>query len=145
MNRTSQRRIDQEREKSHLINLPGVNKPGAGLKCNFTSVLQGEARNSPERAMDEASFSKPGTYPDAQKVFGKRAGFPSQVKDVFLWKQMCVEMLGSRQETPHTAPPLPRGVQNTSSAPGHQPLVSGVQLGFYSVIQKQSTQGKALF
>lgn len=50
-----------------MINLPGVNKPRAGFKRNFTSVLQEEASNSPDGAVDEASFPKPGTYLDAQE------------------------------------------------------------------------------
>lgn len=71
-----------------MINLLGVNKPRPGSKCNFTSVLQEEARNSPGMAADKESFSKPGSFLlcCSEKGFGK--GFSSRVK-VFSWKQMC--------------------------------------------------------
>lgn len=117
MSRTSRRCIDQERKKSDLINLPGVNKPRAGFKRSFTSVVQEEASNSPERAVNEASFPKPGTYLDAQEKREKirQTMFPSGSKSA------QTETWVSYPETPHAALSLCGGFQNTSSAPGHQP------------------------
>lgn len=81
-----------------MINLPGVNKPRAGFKCNFTSVLQEEASNSPEKRPATAQRG-----PWMKRVFlnqeltlmlwksGKRSGFSPQANDVSFWKQICAD------------------------------------------------------
>lgn len=128
MSRTSRRCIDQERKKSDLINLPGVNKPRAGFKRSFTSVVQEEASNSPERAVNEASFPKPGTYLDAQEKREKirQMMFPSGSKSA------QTETWVSYPETPHAALSLYGGAFRT--LPQHQvisprPSPFGMQLG----------------
>lgn len=123
MSRTSRRCIDQERKKSDLINLLGVNKPRAGLKRRFTSVLQEEASNSPERVVGEASFPKPGTYLDAQEKREKIRVFTSGKRCFLLEANVCRQRCGSHIQKHLTWLSLCRGFQNTSSAPGHQPQV----------------------